>query len=579
MTPFANARRLLHILRLLSAYLIASLLASRLGAARLARLRLVGRLAPTALLDGPDRLRRLFEDLGGTFVKFGQMLALQPDILSPEYCNALFDLLDRVEPFPYAEVRRVVSEELGRPPEAIFAAFDPLPLATASVGQVHVAYLDGCKVAVKVQRPRVQVEFSSDLRLMAAFMTATRWLRLRPLYWMLEPGREFIAWTWEEIDYRHEARYSERLRALAQGNPIQRVPRVFTAYTTPRTLVVEFLDGVTLLAYLRARERGDQVLQQRLKAMGFDGHRFAANVIDNLIGDAFRHGLYHADLHPANLMILPDNVVGYIDFGITGVLSPYSRQHLMLMTLALAQGDMERLASEFLMLSVYGTDSDPAGFRAGLHELARGWYESDGKQRRLQVNFTRVMTDMLQLSRGTNVMPERDIVKYIRSAIAIDGLNLRFEPGFHVGRHLEQECGRFLELQAMRGALSEDTLLSWSALGPRLMAEGPALAGSVLERLARGDLAVGAQRVETVATTATGRRVPAAAGHSRPGRGSGGSWARGRAINLAGMVLGLAMLMTVTGDRASLGWNLFTVEAALIVAGLGMLVPALRRLV
>src|SRR5258708_281757 len=137
MTPFANARRLLRILRLVSAYVVGSLLASRL---RFLRTLLGGRLsaiavivAPMAGLPGPQRLRRLFEDLGGTYVKFGQMLALQPDILAPEYCNALFDLLDRVQPFSYAEVRRVVAEELGRPPEEIFDDFDPVPLATASV--------------------------------------------------------------------------------------------------------------------------------------------------------------------------------------------------------------------------------------------------------------------------------------------------------------------------------------------------------------------------------------------------------------------------------------------------------------
>jgi ubiquinone biosynthesis protein len=579
MTSLTNARRLLQILRLLLGYLFASLLAARLGEARLRRLPLLARLVPAARLSGPQRLRRLFEDLGGTFIKFGQMLALQPDILSPEYCNALFDLLDRVAPFPYAEVRRVVVEELGGPPEEVFADFDPVPLATASVGQVHVAHVEGRKVAVKVQRPRVEAEFASDLRLMAAAMAAVRWLRLRPLYWMLEPASEFIGWTWEEIDYRHEARYSERLRNLARDNPIQRVPRVYLEYTTARVLVVEFLEGVTLLEYLRARERGDQVLQRRLKAMGFDGHRFAANVIDNLIGDAFRNGLYHADLHPANLMILPDNVVGYIDFGITGVLSRYSRQHLMLMTLALAQGDMERLASEFLMLSVYGPDSDPAGFRTGLHELARDWYQPDGRRRRLQVNFTRVMTDMLQLSRGTNVMPERDIVKYIRSAIAIDGLNLRFEPGFHVGRHLEQECGRFLEQQAVRGALSEDTVLAWSALGPKLLAEGPARASDFLARLARGDLGVTARVAER-----EGRRPeePSEPGRRSEAGGPGetrGATTRWRAVNLAGMVFAMAALMTATGQRTALGWNLFTVEAALAVAGLGMLVPALRRLV
>jgi ubiquinone biosynthesis protein len=567
MTPIANARRLFRILRLVSAYLVGSVLASRL---RFLRTLLGGRLlaivAPTSGLPGPQRLRRLFEDLGGTYIKFGQMLALQPDILAPEYCNALFDLLDRVEPFSYAEVRRVVAEELGRPPEVIFEAFDPVPLATASVGQVHVAFLEGRKVAVKVQRPRVEVEFSSDLRLMSTAIATIRWLRLRALYWLLEPMSEFIGWTWEEIDYRHEARYSERLRSLAEGNPIQRVPKVYLAYTTRRTLVMEFLEGVTLLQLLRARERGDELLQRRLDAMGFDGRRFAANVIDNLIGDAFRHGLYHADLHPANLMILPGNVVGYVDFGITGVISPYSRQHLMLMTLALAQGDMDRLASEFLMLSVYGGDSDPEGFRTGLRELSRDWYEHDGRHRRLQVNFTRVMTDMLRLSRATNVMPERDIVKYIRSAIAIDGLNLRFEPGFHVGRHLEEECGRFLEKQAVRHALSEDTFLAWSTLGPRLLAEGPARASSFVERLARGDLEVGTRLVEREA-----RRTH----DSRQTREEA---VRSRAVNLAGTVLALVALMAATGQRVALGWNLFTVEAALVAAGLGMLVPTLRRL-
>jgi ubiquinone biosynthesis protein len=547
MTALANIRRLVRILWLLLSYAVGMALGSRLQWMR---------RRPVEL--PPQRLRRLFEELGGTFVKFGQMLALQPDILSPEYCNALFDLLDRVEPFPYAEARRIVAEELGRPPEEVFDSFDPKPLATASVGQVHVAYLRGQKVAVKVQRPRVEVEFAGDLRLMTATMSAIRWLRIKPLYWLLEPMTEFVGWTREEIDYRNEARYSERLRRLGEGNPIQHVPKVYTEYTTRRTLVVEFLDGVTLLDYLRARERGDEVMRQRLRTMGFDGRRFAANVIDNFLGDAFRHGLYHADLHPANLMILPGNVVGYIDFGITGVLSPYSRRHLMIMTMALAQGDMETLSAQFLKLSVYGPGSDLAAFHRGLAELARDWYEHDGRHKRLRVNFTRVMTDMLQLSRRTDVMPERDIVKYIRSAIAIDGVNLRFEPDFHVGRHLEEECGRFLQWQAVRGALSQDTVLAWSGLGTRLVTETPAQAGLLLGRLTSGEMTVRAQI--RGGARAEGER-------------------RSRALNLSVAVLTLSVLMALTGQPVAIGWNLFTVETALILMGLGMLLPALGRLV
>jgi ubiquinone biosynthesis protein len=550
----ANLRRLAWIVRVLMAHGLSMLLGARL--ARWPGLGWLARRLPPSGLSRPERLRRVIEDVGGTFIKFGQILALQPDILSVEYCSALFDLLDRVEPFPYADVRRIVTRELGRPPEEIFDSFDPRPLATASVGQVHVAYLEGQKVAVKVQRPQVEVEFSGDLRLMAATMAAIRGLRLKPFYWMLDTMTEFVSWTREEIDYRNEARYSERLRGFAEGSPIQYVPKVYTEYTTPRILVVEFLDGVTLLEYMRARERGDEVLPRRLKAMGYDGRRFAANVIDNFLGDAFRHGLYHADLHPANLMILPGNVVGYIDFGITGVLSPYSRRHLMIMTLALAQGDMETLASQFLKLSAFGRGSDVAGFRLGLETLARDWYEHEGGHKRLRVNFTRVMTDMLQLSRRTDVMPDRDIIKYIRSAIAIDGLNLRFEPDFHVGGHLEDECGRFLQWQQVQGALSDDTLLAWSGLSARLVTEAPSQAFKFFDRFVRGDLTVRAHLGDNDPRAAT----------------------RSRAMNLAVMVLALAVLMVLTAEPVAFGLNLFTAEAGLIAAGLGLLVPALRRL-
>src|SRR5215475_3619647 len=113
-------------------------------------------------LSGPARLRVALEELGGSFIKFGQMLALQPDILSLEYCNGLFDLLDRVSPLPYAEVERVFEDEIGRKPYEIFDFFDLEPLATASVAQVHVAWRNGRKLAVKVQRPSVEDDFQGD---------------------------------------------------------------------------------------------------------------------------------------------------------------------------------------------------------------------------------------------------------------------------------------------------------------------------------------------------------------------------------------------------------------------------------
>ena len=347
-----NARRVLHIVRVLAAHAAAAVVA------RWSRRWpwLAGRFELTRL-SGPKRFRRLFEDLGGSFIKFGQMLALQPDIISIEYCNELFDLLDRISPFPYAHVEKVFLEELGRTPPELFDRFDEEPMSTASIGQVHVGWLGGQKLAVKVQRPSVDVEFAGDIRLMRLAMRLIRGLHVTSLFWLLEPMDEFAAWTTEELDYRREARYADRLRLNAEDNPAERVPEVYWDLTTRRTLVTEFMPGVTALEFLRALVPGAE--QSADQARVFDRDRFARHIIQNFVGDVFRHGVFHADLHPANLLVLPGENVGYVDFGITGVLSGYSRRHLVALTLATARGDVDGMADAFFKLATSDDEFEP----------------------------------------------------------------------------------------------------------------------------------------------------------------------------------------------------------------------------
>jgi ubiquinone biosynthesis protein len=464
MSVRANWHRLAHLTAVLARHGVAHA-AGRWLPRRLARRLPVG-------LAGPDRLRTAFEEMGGTFIKFGQMLALQPDIVSVEYCDALFNLMDRVPPFGMADVDRTFVEEFGRPTSEIFDAFDPTPLATASIGQVHAARLGERKVAVKVRRPTVEREFGGDVRLMAAAIRVVRGLGSRRLEWLLEPMTEFVSWTREELDFRNEARHMGQLRRNAADNPAERVPAVEWGYTSARTLVMEFFDGVTVLDYIRAVERGDRRVLDRLARTGFDPNRFARNVIDNFLGDAFRHGLFHADLHPANLMILPDNVVGYIDFGITGVLSGYSRRHLTAMTLAYTRGDLDGMCKAFFRVSSVGPGADPAGFRAGIGRLAEAWYEVRQGRRRLRKNFTLVMLDLLRLSRATNIWPEKDVIKYIRSAIASDGLITRFAPGFEIGTYLGEVCRRQLSREVWAHYLSHTAAVDWLRANTRLLSDG-----------------------------------------------------------------------------------------------------------
>jgi ubiquinone biosynthesis protein len=547
-----NARRLLHITRVLLTHGLARLVATY-GPARPWLLR----LAPLARLTGPQRFRRLFEDLGGSFIKFGQMLALQPDIVSLEYCDELFNLLDRIAPFPFEHVELTFREELGRPPGELFDFFDPVPIATASIGQVHVAFVNGRKVAVKVQRPAVDTDFAGDIRLMTFAMRLIRRLDLRSLFWVLEPMGEFVAWTREELDYRREARYGERLRRNAADNPFERVPEVFWALTTRRTLVLEYMPGVTVLEYLRALSAGDEWASHRLRATGFDPNRFARHIIDNFLGDAFRYGVFHADLHPANLLVLPGDVVGYVDFGITGVLSRYSRRHLVAMTLAYTRADVDGMTEAFFKLTTSDPDADPVRFRRELAELSQEWYEGEGSATVFKKNFTLVMLDMLTLSRKTGIWPERDVIKYIRSAIAADGLITRFAPGFNVGRHLEEVCQRWVTWESRRAALSYDALAGWAMSSGRLVEDGAARAATVLRRMAEGDMSA---RVDVTAVVDRDVRL------------------RRRTLRLAGVVVALLALIGLTAGPPSIGANVFTAVSVVAGAALVLLAESVRRL-
>lgn len=552
MSPASQTRRLLHVIRVLVAHGVAHAMA-RYGA----HLPWLVRRSTLARLTAPQRFRRLFEDLGGSFIKFGQMLALQPDIVSLEYCDELFNLLDRIPPFPVERAREVFVEELGRTPEQLFDAFDPEPLATASVGQVHVAVLHGRKVAVKIQRPNVDVDFAGDIRLMGVAIRLIRRFELRAFYWALEPMGEFVSWTREELEYRREARYADRLRRNAEGNPQERVPTVYWEYTTRRTLVVEFLQGTTVLDYLRALNAGDEWTAYRLRAAGFDPNRFARHIIDNFLGDAFRYGVFHADLHPANLMILPDDVVGYVDFGITGVLSHYSRRHLVAMTLAYTRADVQGMAEAFFKLTFRGADADPEAFRHGLAAVSQEWYDGEGADTVFKKNFTLVMLDMLTVSRKTGIWPERDVIKYIRSAIAADGLITRFAPGFNVGRYLEEVCQRWVTWEAQRTVLRTDALTDLAASSLHLAESGAGRATALLQRMMDGS-ALARVHVDT----------------SGPHDGQ----LRRRTVRLAGLAVAFVAMFELVVTPAPLGVNLFTVSATLVLGSLLALGDSIRRL-
>ncbi|MGH3047399.1 MAG: ABC1 kinase family protein, partial [Gaiellaceae bacterium] len=258
------------------------------------------------------RLREMLDELGPTFVKFGQLLSTRPDVVPPDIVFELKALQDAVRPFPFAQAERVVEEELGLTLERLFLEFDETPIAAASIGQVHRAVLpNGRHVVVKVQRPDAPRQIEADLELMYQVARLAR-ERVRALEFIdtVALVDEFARGIRQELDYRLEARNAEQFHRNFAGHPHVRVPRVYWSYSRARVLTLELLEGV----HVRDIDLRSYTLDER--------RRIAYQIAEAWMTMIFRHGFFHGDPHPSNIMVLEQSdQIGLVDFGTAGSLA------------------------------------------------------------------------------------------------------------------------------------------------------------------------------------------------------------------------------------------------------------------
>ncbi len=301
--------------------------------------------------------KSFFEEAGGAFVKFGQLLALRIDILPKEYSLDLIELFDQTKPFSYLEVEIVFKQELGVVPEKIFKVFEKKPFASASFAQVHAAKLaDGKIVVVKIQRPGIESEVKVDFIIISFLsMIADLFYKIEALPWQ-EFAKEFRIWTEKELDYHLEAENIQKIYDNIHKNKVSNViiPKVYHRFSTKKILVQDYIDGVPLSRVLREMREG-KLDAAKLNEMGIDIKKTPRTMVAEMLREYFVDGFFHADPHPGNILLLNSGRIGIVDFGIVGEASP-RRNAFMKFLLAGASQDYKKGGYYFLQFAGYNIE-------------------------------------------------------------------------------------------------------------------------------------------------------------------------------------------------------------------------------
>jgi ubiquinone biosynthesis protein len=423
----------------------------------------------------PARLRRSFEELGPAFVKLGQVLAVREDLLPREYIDELCKLHYNVQALPFSQIQQVLREELGEARLAAFASISEKPLAAGSIAQVHQATLKtGEKVVVKVQRPGIEQQMRVDLSLMEElagmlerYISETRVARPRAMI------AEFSRGVLGELDFVREAGNIAKISRNFKDVEHVVLPEVHWAYCTTRVLTMSMLEG------LPAWDR------DKIVSSGLDPEELVERGFGMFLKMVFVDGLFHGDLHPGNLLALPDNRVGVIDFGLTVHLGKTTREHLAGLLVALVQEDFSRAVMHYVELASPSVSFDAAAFE---HEIGNALAPFIGL--RLQdLRTGRLFWDLARAAARHGAPMPQELIVFIKTLVSFEGIGQNLFPGFDMLKTSEKYTADIVSELYSPAKLKEQALVIARDMG-QLARHAPLLVRRILRAALDGELSM-----------------------------------------------------------------------------------------
>jgi ubiquinone biosynthesis protein len=378
-------------------------------------------------------LRIVFEKLDLTFVKLGQALALRFDLLPADYCQEFLQITNEVVAEGYATVSQTIVEDLGRSPDEIFAAFDREPFAVTSTGQIHLATsVDGVRLAVKIQNQATRKKYATDIRLM-------HWLAV-PLDWVSVFGAksvaayidEFARALFSELDLADAARNATVMAELSRGDEAEISLTVREEYTANRILTWEFVYGIPVLQILNAIHQDDRKYLQKLEDQQYDLRLIARRIYWSTLNQIYRDGMFHSDLSPAGILVLPDNRIAHVDFAVVGRFTEMHQDSFRFFMQYVLREQFDEAIDELLRWIEAAPNTDIVRFRrdmsAALEDYLDGFRSPVGSVTWLAARH--VVVRMMSVVRQHGLSIPATVSLYLRALLTRDAIIFELAPTY-----------------------------------------------------------------------------------------------------------------------------------------------------
>jgi predicted unusual protein kinase regulating ubiquinone biosynthesis (AarF/ABC1/UbiB family) len=428
-------------------------------------------------------IRETLLDLGPTFIKVGQLFSTRADLFPSEYVEELSKLQDKVPAFSYAQVEAIVEQDLGKSIPELFRSFDPIPLAAASLGQVHRAQLhSGEEVVVKVQRPGLRKLFEIDLSILRGiakyFQRHPEWGRGRDWIGIYE---ECCRILWQEIDYLNEGRNADTFRRNFRQEPWVKVPRVYWRYASPQVLTLEYLPGIKISQY------------DAIEAAGLDRKTLAQLGAKAYLQQLLNDGFFHADPHPGNIAVSPEGSLIFYDFGMMGQVPAITREKLLDTFFGVAQKDADRVVESLVALGALAPQDDMGPVRRSVQYMLDHFMDQPFENQ----SVSSISDDLYEVAYDQPFRFPATFTFVMRAFSTLEGVGKGLDPEFNF-----MEVARPFATQIMSNGNSPDSGLL-SELGRQAAQVGSTAFGlprrieDTIDKLERGDLRIRTRSTET----------------------------------------------------------------------------------